>query len=83
MRVNLERSRGMVFSQGLLLSLIEKGLTREEAYALVQEAAKQVWENKDATLDAVVLKDARILKHLTPEEIKKVFPVPLRTHVTR
>ncbi|MDD5218347.1 MAG: adenylosuccinate lyase [Candidatus Omnitrophica bacterium] len=73
MRVNLERSRGMVFSQGLLLSLIEKGLTREEAYALVQEAAKQVWENKDATLEAVVLKDARILKHLTPEEIKKVF----------
>ena len=58
---NLESSRGMVFSQGLLLALVEKGLTREEGYKLVQDAAKKLWE------------DEKILKMLTPKEIRAVF----------
>ncbi len=70
---NLGKGRGMVFSQALLLRLIEKGLTREAAYKLVQESAKKVWEDSKATLEEVVLADRGILKYLSPAEIKKVF----------
>lgn len=70
---NLESSRGMVFSQGLLLKLVEKGLTREEGYKLVQDAAKNLWEDETVYLEQVVLKDAKILKVLTPQEIRAVF----------
>lgn len=69
---NLELSRGMVFSQGLLLELVKKGLTREEGYALVQSAAKKVWD-KNQNLKDVVLQDKNILKHLSAAEIKAVF----------
>ncbi|MBI3316571.1 MAG: adenylosuccinate lyase [Candidatus Omnitrophica bacterium] len=73
MLANLEKSRGMVFSQGLLLRLIEKGLTREAAYALVQGAAKKVWENHSVKLEEVALKDKAILKNLSVKELKEVF----------
>ncbi len=72
MMANLEKSRGMVFSQGLLLKLVQKNLTREEGYKLVQDAAKKVWED-NAKLKDVVLKDPKILKHLSPKEINEVF----------
>ena len=70
---NLALSRGMVFSQGLLLNLVEKGLTREDGYKLVQDAAKKIWENEKLTLEEVVLGDKAILNVLTPQEIKAAF----------
>lgn len=70
---NMEASRGMVFSQGLLLVLVEKGLTREEGYKLVQNAAQKLWGNEKTTLEKVVLADKKILKVLTPKEVKAVF----------
>jgi len=70
---NLALSRGMVFSQGLLLKLVEKGLTREDGYKLVQDAAKKIWENEKLTLEAVVLADKAILRVLSPKEIKTAF----------
>jgi len=73
MQINLEKGRGMVFSQGLLLQLIKKGLTREKAYKLIQEAAKKVWENGQVNLKTVVSRDTEILKHLKQEEIEEVF----------
>lgn len=73
MLTNLEKSRGLVFSQGLLLKLIQKGLTREKAYKLVQDTTKKVWENGQASLRDVVLEDKEIGKLLTPQEIKDVF----------
>lgn len=72
MKANLEKSRGMVFSQGLLLRLIEKDMTREDAYQLVQDAAKKVWKNSK-TLEEAVLEDKRILKYLSSKEVKEVF----------
>ncbi|MBI4358754.1 MAG: adenylosuccinate lyase [Candidatus Omnitrophica bacterium] len=69
---NLEGSRGMVFSQGLLLRLIEKGLTREEAYARVQKCAKKVWD-EGWTLREAVLEDKKIPSKLSREEIDSVF----------
>jgi adenylosuccinate lyase len=70
---NLELGRGMVFSQGLLLKLVEKGLTREQGYKLVQDAAKKIWEDEKATLEEVVLADKKILKVLTPKEVREAF----------
>ena len=57
-RKNLELTRGLVFSQRVLGALIERGLTRDEAYRLVQRAAMRTWEEgtpfKNALLDAGV-----------------------------
>lgn len=73
MQANLEKSRGMVFSQGLLLQLIKKGLTREKAYKLIQDAAKKVWEDSRTDLKSAVLEDPRISRILTAVEINSVF----------
>lgn len=73
MLTHLEESRGMVFSQGLLLKLIQKGLMREKAYALIQDAAKKVWEESRVDLKEVVLEDRQIRKFLTLKEINGVF----------
>ena len=72
MLMNLETSRGMVFSQGLLLQLIDKGLKREDAYRLVQNCAREVWDN-GRDFREVVLEDEKILKHLSKKEINAVF----------
>lgn len=70
---NLKLSRGMVFSQKLLLKLIEKGITREKSYEMVQNAAKNIWESETETLEDVVLRDKGICKVLSKKEIESVF----------
>jgi adenylosuccinate lyase len=70
MKTNLERTRGMIFSEGVLLQLVQKGLSREEAYALVQKAAFQVGGGK-RQFEKVLLKDRAILKYLTAKEIRE------------
>jgi adenylosuccinate lyase len=44
MRQNLDASRGLVFSQSVLLALIEHGLPRDEAYRIVQDDALRAWD---------------------------------------
>lgn len=73
MLANLEKSRGMIFSQGLLLKLIQKGLTRERAYKLIQEASRKVWEDSRTGLKQAVLEDSRIRHLLSEKEIDSVF----------
>ncbi|MBI4372396.1 MAG: adenylosuccinate lyase, partial [Candidatus Omnitrophica bacterium] len=75
---NLEGSRGMVFSQGLLLRLIEAGSTREEAYQMVQNCAKKVWD-QGWTLREAVLEDKKILSRLSRKEIDSVFDYAYHT----
>jgi adenylosuccinate lyase len=70
MKTNLEKTRGMIYSEGILLKLVQKGLTREEAYALVQKAAFQVMEGKK-DFKTILLKDRAILRHLKPKEIRE------------
>jgi adenylosuccinate lyase len=83
MEANLQKSRGMVFSQGLLLKLIQKGLTREKAYKLIQTAAKKVWEDSRSDLCSAVLEDKGIRKLLTEKEIKSVFDYRYHTKNVR
>ena len=79
MKTNLEKTRGMIFSQGLLLKLIEKGLTREAAYKMVQDCAKQIWENGRANLKDIAKKDSQIKKHMSQKEIDEVFDYKYHT----
>jgi adenylosuccinate lyase len=72
LRANLDASRGLVFSQGLLLALVHKGLSRDEAYRLTQRAAMQVWE-QGGTFRERVLADPEIGKHLSRGELEELF----------
>ncbi|MGA8571300.1 MAG: adenylosuccinate lyase [Desulfobaccales bacterium] len=69
---NLNLTHGLIFSQGLLLALIGKGLSRDTAYRLVQRPAMQVWE-QGGEFAALVQADAEIARCLTPEELAPIF----------
>ena len=70
---NLNITRGLLFSQKLLLLLVEKGLTREDAYAVVQRNAMKVWEDKTKNLKSELANDIKIQEVLTEEELNNIF----------
>ncbi len=72
MRSNLDLTRGLAFSGTLLLALTEKGLSREDAYALVQRHAMDTWDKGGDYRDRI-LADAAITEVLSKEEIDRVF----------
>jgi len=72
MRRNLALTGGLVYSQRLLLALIEKGAQRKESYEAVQRNAMASWSG-DGDLLSLVSKDPFITKHLTAREIKDCF----------
>jgi adenylosuccinate lyase len=72
MRHNIELTQGLIFSQRVLLALIDKGLTREEAYKRVQDNAMEVWQGKKSFL-ALLKIDKQIAKYLTQDELKSLF----------
>jgi len=72
MRRNIEITRGLVFSQRVLLGLISKGLTREEAYKLVQDSAMEAWQGEKSFL-ALLQGDKRVTDRLTGDELKSLF----------
>ena len=69
---NADRFGGIVFSQKVLLELVEKGLTREDAYKIVQRNALDAFEN-DGDFKANLLKDEEVTKRLSVEEIDRIF----------
>ncbi len=73
MQKNLGLTRGLIFSQRLMLELVRKGITREEAYLLVQGPAMRVWQDKSLDFPTLIRQDPEIAKHLTPQEIDAVF----------
>ncbi len=72
MKANLELTNGLVFSQALLLHLVQKGVSREQAYALVQTNAMKCFESGKPFQD-YVLADEQITALLPSEEIKDIF----------
>lgn len=74
---NMERNMncygGVVFSQRVLLTLVAKGMSREEAYAVVQACAHQAWNQPEGDFRDLVTKDPRITQLLTPKEIEDCF----------
>jgi len=73
MKKNLDLTRGLVFSQTVLLKLIDKGITREDAYKIVQTSAMDVWVDKSKSLKDELLKSVTVLKHLSKEEVEQIF----------
>ena len=72
MMKNLNMTNGLIFSQEVLLILVQKGISREDAYKLVQKNAMQVWEkNKD--FKTLLKTDKDILNLLSENEIDSLF----------
>jgi adenylosuccinate lyase len=69
---NLEMTRGLVFSGTLLIALVDHGIVREDAYALVQKHALEAWDG-GATLKERVLSDPTITKAVPASKIEEVF----------
>lgn len=72
MTANLESSRGLIFSESIMLRLVDKGLTRERAYFLTQRNAMKAWEN-GLNFKNVVLSDSEVTEILTMDEIESAF----------
>lgn len=72
MRHNLELTGGLVFSEAVLLALIGKGLSREEAYRMVQRHAMKAWESHEP-FKPLLLADPEICRHLSPAEVENCF----------
>ncbi|HPD37602.1 MAG TPA: adenylosuccinate lyase [Mesotoga infera] len=69
---NFKASRNLVFSQRVMLTLVEKGMTREEAYRLVQELSMNCW-NEGRDFKEAVEKSREIGKYIDPDEIDELF----------
>jgi adenylosuccinate lyase len=72
MSENLELTHGLVYSGELLLELVSKGITREEAYRWVQRNAMRVWD-EGGTFKDKVLSDADIVRVCGTKDVEKVF----------
>ncbi len=69
---NMQLSYGLYNSQRVLLALTEKGLTREEAYALVQRNAMKSWEDERDFL-SVLKEDSEVTRYLSVSELEEIF----------
>ena len=72
MRSNMDKTFGLIFSQRVLLSLIDKGYAREKAYDLVQPLAMQAWEEGTSFID-LVKENEEIQSLLSQEELDDCF----------
>src|SRR6056297_3963345 len=78
MKANMDKTHGLVFSQRLLLMLIDKGLNRENAYDTVQPLAIKAWEEK-RDFQELVKADQTILENLSESEIEQAFDLAHHT----
>jgi len=74
MQQNLKLTRGLIFSQQILLGLAMRGVSREAAYKMVQKCAMDAWKKKK-DFKELVLNDSDIRKYLKIEEIETLFDV--------
>jgi adenylosuccinate lyase len=72
MRANLDLGGGIVFSQRVLLALIEKGMPRDDAYRVVQAAALRAWDHGE-DFRSLLLADDRVSSLLGPDEVNQLF----------
>ena len=72
MLANLVRTHGLIFSQRVLLELMDKGLKRQKAYDLVQRCAMKSWKD-GSDFKNNLLADAEVTRHLTKKELDKIF----------
>ncbi len=70
---NLGMTRGLIFSQSVMLKLVNKGVSREDAYKLVQTPAMDVWADDSKNLKDELQKSSDIQKYLSGKEIEDIF----------
>ncbi|MBL7203004.1 MAG: adenylosuccinate lyase [Desulfobacteraceae bacterium] len=69
---NLNKTKGLIFSQQVLIKLTEKGLERQKAYVMVQRNAMKVWESGQ-DFKELIMEDEDICRNLSKEEIEEMF----------
>jgi adenylosuccinate lyase len=72
MKQNLEMTKGLIFSQRVLLALIEKGMSRQQAYEIVQRNAMRVWKENAAFRDLLGA-DPEVTRLLPSGELAELF----------
>src|SRR5699024_9409042 len=72
MRRNIDATHGVIFSQRVLLALIDQGMVREEAYSIVQPKAMEAWQ-RQVSFKSLIEQDERITEKLTQREIDDCF----------
>jgi adenylosuccinate lyase len=72
MKENLERSYGLVFSQRVLLALVETGMSRQDAYAIVQRNSMEAWKTRTPFLE-LLLADSDVTNRVKEEELRGLF----------
>lgn len=78
MITNLAKTNGLIFSQRILLELMEKGVSRPDAYNMVQRCAMSVWQTKREFKD-VLLHDTKVRRHLSSNAIEAAFDIKYYT----
>ena len=74
MKENMGKLKGLLFSQTVLIALTEKGVTREDAYQIVQRNAMRVWKEKK-DFKALLLKDKAVAAKLSKKEVETCFDI--------
>ena len=69
---NLNKMQGLMYSQKVRIALTNKGMIYDQAYQLVQDSAMRVWK-KEGSFKELLLKDPRVSKYLTPDELEACF----------
>ncbi len=72
MEENLKLTRGLIFSQRVLLTLIDKGLSRQQAYEMVQRNAMRAWKER-VDFQLLLQADAEVTRHLPTAELEQLF----------
>ncbi|MBN1176058.1 MAG: adenylosuccinate lyase, partial [Dehalococcoidales bacterium] len=72
MKKNLDLTRGLVFSQRVMLALIDKGLSRQDAYKIVQRNAMKSWKGNRGFLP-LLKADTEVVAAITAEELETLF----------
>jgi len=75
---SLTKTKGLIYSQRVLLELMGKGLTREGAYEIIQRCAMQVWDENSDFRD-VLVRDRKVRKYLKENEINTCFDIKYYT----
>lgn len=70
---NLNLTRGLVFSQTILLKLVTKGISREDAYHIVQDSAMKVWADEKLNLKDELSKSDELKKYISIDELTEIF----------
>ena len=74
MQENLNKTRGLIFSQKTMIFLVNKGYLRKDAYDIVQRNAMKVWET-GADFKSLLIKDKDVAKRVSPKELDSIFDV--------